>query len=152
MIPWQMAIEGIWKLNNDLWHLIFWPRMRKKKKRKDVKQHVQNCLFSTKISTKHNHYQYLIKYRRTYLLISSWVLPNQMDMHDTILVVLNNFSKYNHFIALSHPFTAKNVAGTFCKEMISLHGMPRPIFSNHEFLFINVFGKDCFGYSKYSYA
>lgn len=41
-----------------------------------------------------------------------------------ILVVVDKFFKYGHFIALSHPFTALKVAKLFLKNIYKLHGMP----------------------------
>ena len=33
--------------------------------------------------------------------------------HDTIMVVVDKFTKYAHFMTLSHPFTPKDVAMVF---------------------------------------
>lgn len=41
---------------------------------------------------------------------------------DTIFVVVDRLSKYAHFIPMSHPFTAKTVATTFIKEVVSYTG------------------------------
>lgn len=43
---------------------------------------------------------------------------------DCIFVVVDRLSKYAHFIPLHHPFSAKQVAGTFTKEVVRLHGIP----------------------------
>jgi hypothetical protein len=50
--------------------------------------------------------------------------------NDTIMVVVDRFSKSTHFLTLTYPFTAKNVADKFVEEIIKLHGMPVSIVSD----------------------
>ena len=49
-----------------------------------------------------------------------------------ILVVVDQLSKYGHFIALKHPYSAKTVVETFVKEVARLHGMLRSIVSDKD--------------------
>jgi hypothetical protein len=51
---------------------------------------------------------------------------------DAILVVVDKFSKYGHFVALSHPFTAASVAKLFMSNIYKLHGMPAGIISGRQ--------------------
>lgn len=44
--------------------------------------------------------------------------------YNCILVVVDKFSKYSHFLALSHPFTALQVAQLFMNNIFKLHGLP----------------------------
>lgn len=48
-------------------------------------------------------------------------LPKEMGV-DTILVVVDRLTKYAHFIASAHPYTTKDVAEVFLKEVVRLHG------------------------------
>jgi len=41
-----------------------------------------------------------------------------------ILSVVDRFSKYCHFIALAHPYTAESVAQAFFADIVCLHGVP----------------------------
>jgi hypothetical protein len=41
-----------------------------------------------------------------------------------ILTVVDRFSKYAHFIALGHPYTAMSVARAFFDGIVRLHGFP----------------------------
>jgi hypothetical protein len=39
-----------------------------------------------------------------------------------IVTVVDRFSKYTHFIVLSHPYTATSVARAFFDDIVRLHG------------------------------
>jgi len=54
---------------------------------------------------------------------------------DVILVVIDKFTKYGHFIAMSHPFTALQVAQTFMDNIYKLHGLPDSIISERDRIF-----------------
>jgi hypothetical protein len=42
----------------------------------------------------------------------------------TIFVIVDRLSKYAHFLAISHPYTAISVAQVFFDNIFKLHGMP----------------------------
>lgn len=44
--------------------------------------------------------------------------------YDTILVVIDKFTKYGQFIPLAHPFTALQVARSYLDHVYKLHGLP----------------------------
>jgi hypothetical protein len=56
-----------------------------------------------------------------------------------ILVVVDKFSKFAHFIPLRHPFTAESVAKLFLDNVYRLHGMPLSIISDRDRVFISKF-------------
>lgn len=60
-----------------------------------------------------------------------------------ILTIVDQFSKYVHFIALSHPYTAATVAQSFF-EVVRLHGFPKSIVSDRDPVFTENIWRDLF--------
>ncbi|XP_020197229.1 uncharacterized protein [Aegilops tauschii subsp. strangulata] len=52
-----------------------------------------------------------------------------------ILTVVDRFSKYAHFIALGHPYTATSIARAFFDGIVRLHGLPSSIVSDRDPVF-----------------
>jgi hypothetical protein len=61
------------------------------------------------------------------------------ESYDTILVVVDQFSKYAHFIPLRHPFTAQIVAHAVFDNVVKLHGLPKTIVCDRDKIFIGHF-------------
>jgi hypothetical protein len=51
------------------------------------------------------------------------------------MMVVDRFSKYGHFIALGHPYSAASVAKAFFNGIIRLHGIPMSIVSDWDPIF-----------------
>ena len=64
--------------------------------------------------------------------------------YDAMLVVVDRLSKYNHFILLKHPYTAKSIADIFVREVICDHGIPTSIVSDCDPLFLSHFRQEIF--------
>jgi hypothetical protein len=54
---------------------------------------------------------------------------------DTIMVVIDNFTKYGHFNPLTHPFSAQQVAQAFLDVVYKMHGLPKGIISDRDKIF-----------------
>jgi len=61
-----------------------------------------------------------------------------------ILTVVDRFSKYAHFIALAHPYSAETVARVFFTEIVRLHGVPSSIVSDRDPVFTSSFWQALF--------
>jgi hypothetical protein len=70
-------------------------------------------------------------------------LPNSYH-YDTILVVIDKFTKYGHFIPCKHPFSAVSIARLFLDNIYRLHGMPKVIISDRDKIFISTFWRQLF--------
>ena len=63
---------------------------------------------------------------------------------DSIMVAVERLTKYAHFLALVHPFIAKEVAQLFVKEVVRLHGFPKAIISDCDPMFLSRFWSELF--------
>lgn len=124
-------MEAIWKHSNNSRQIsigLKWSKMSSLM--------YKHASFSTKISTRpwHRQPQPLPVPTAIWEDISlNFIthLPKSLGF-DAILVVVDCCSKYNHFIVLSHPFTAKSMDSILYKEIIRLHRVPRSIISNRD--------------------
>lgn len=70
-------------------------------------------------------------------------LPN-LHGYNCIMVVVDQFSKYSHFVALKHPFTALGVAKIFMQQIYRLHGLPSSIILDSNKIFLSNLWQELF--------
>jgi hypothetical protein len=125
--------------------VVYWAGMRKK-----IKEFVEACEVCQQ-----NKYQTL----RPGGLLQPLPIPKQiwtdisMDFigglpkvqgTDTIMVVVDRLTKYAHFLPVKHPYTAKDIATLFIKEIVRLHGFPSSIVSDRDKVFLSTFWSELF--------
>jgi hypothetical protein len=74
---------------------------------------------------------------------------SQSNHADCVMVlVVDKFTKYAHFVALKHPFIAASVAKLFLDQIYMLHGMPTSTISDRDRVFTTRFWQELFGLAK----
>jgi hypothetical protein len=63
---------------------------------------------------------------------------------NAILVVVDKFTKFSHFVPLYHPFTTTLVAKLFLDHIYRLHGMLSAIISDRDRVFTSTFWQTLF--------
>jgi hypothetical protein len=66
------------------------------------------------------------------------------DGKNAIMLVVDRFTKYKHFIALSHPFTSQDIAQLFLDHFYKFHGLPAIIIKDRDKIFTSIFWKELF--------
>lgn len=64
--------------------------------------------------------------------------------YNCILVVVDKFLKYSHFIPLAHPFSASQVGTAYIDQVYRLHGLPESLISDRDPVLPVGFGNLCF--------
>ena len=68
-------------------------------------------------------------------------LPCTFRKHDSILLVVDRFSKMAHFLPCSKTFDASKIAKFYFDEIVKLYGLPETIVFDRDVRFMNYFWK-----------
>jgi len=140
--------SGIRVTYNRLKHYFFWPGMKSA-----VREYVQTCSVCQQAKPDRARYPGLLQ--PLPVPSSAWDMASldfveglpRSGNSDTILVVVDKYSKFAHFILLCHPFTAFSVAKAFMDHVYKLHGMPTSLISDRDRVFTSNLWKELFGLS-----
>jgi hypothetical protein len=72
----------------------------------------------------------------------------QSGQYSCILVVVDKFTRYSHFIPLRHPYTASSMTRVFLDQIYKLHGMPLAIISDRDKIFTSKFWQELFSLAQ----
>jgi hypothetical protein len=121
-------------------HVFAWKGMKS-----EVQNYVQTCQVC--LQAKPDRAAYPGKLQPLPIPVEAWHIVS-MDFIEGLpksrsascmFVIVDKFTRYGHFIALSHPFTASSVALAFMNEVYTLHGMPVAIISYRDPIFTSKF-------------
>lgn len=122
-----------------------WPSMKTM-----VKQYVSSCSTCQQAKPDRSKYPGLLQPlpipKQAWEVISmDFVegLPRSANAN-TILVVVDTFSKYSHFLPLLHPFSALKVAQLFMDCVYKLHGLPVSIVTDRDRIFTSRLWQELF--------
>lgn len=137
--------SGITATYNRVKTLFSWSRLKNY-----VQTYVQGCEVCQKAKSEHCKLSGLLQTLPVPLQAWSTVsldfiegLPKS-GKFDTILAVVDKFTKFAKFIALSHPFTALTVAQAFIQNVYEMFGMPRVIISDQDRMFTSALWQELF--------
>jgi hypothetical protein len=72
----------------------------------------------------------------------------QSGMANCIMVVMDKFTKFTHFLPLKRPYKAPVVAKVFMDHVYRLHGLRVSIVSYRDKIFTSTFWKELFNLTK----
>ena len=117
-------------------HLFFWPNMKS-----DIWSLVHSCVICQKAKPDRSKYPGLLQ--PLPVPSAAWDIIS-MDFVEglpvsgsanAILVIIDKFTKYGHFLPLHHPLNAQTVAKLFMGQIYKLHGLPSVIVSERDKIF-----------------
>lgn len=125
--------------------LFAWPHMKK-----DIQDFIHHCTICQQAKSEHIGTPGLLQPLpipdKPWSIISLDFIEGlpKSSRFDTILVIIDKFTKYGHFVPLSHPYTALSVAQVFVDTMYKLHGLPKIIISDRDKIFTSALWQELF--------
>jgi transposase InsO family protein len=125
--------------------LFAWPKLKQ-----TVQSYVQDCSICQQAKSEHVKIPGLLQPlaipQHTWDTISMDFIEGLPNSHGktVILVVIDKFSKYGHFLPMKHPFTALQVAQLFMDQVYKLHGLPKAIVCDRDRIFTSSFWQELF--------
>lgn len=125
--------------------LFAWPKMKKQ-----IKTFVQTCLICQQAKPERVKYPGLLQPLPTpdeawKMVTMDFIegLPTSGSAN-SIMVVVDKFTHYAHFIPLHHPFTAAKVAAAYLDNVFKLHSLPEVMISDRDPIFASKFWQELF--------
>ncbi|KAL5540682.1 hypothetical protein UlMin_043334 [Ulmus minor] len=134
---------GTTKMYRDLKEKFWWPGMKR-----SIAEYVSRCLTCQKIKAEHQRPAGELQS----LEIPEWKweqiamdfvvgLPKTTKGHDSIWVIIDRLTKSAHFISVRTTNTMEQLAETYIREIVRLHGIPKSIVSDRDSKFTSTFWK-----------
>jgi hypothetical protein len=125
--------------------LFSWPKMKE-----DIMKYVRQCSVCQQAKAEHIRIPGLLnplpiptEAWNTISLDFVEGLP-KLGSYNCILVVIDKYTKYGHFLPLSHPYSALTVAQKFVDNIYRLHGLPSVIISDRDPVFTSKLWQELF--------
>lgn len=137
--------SGIPVTYSKLKQYFFWPAMKS-----SIQQYIQACGICQQAKPDRARYPGLLQ--PLPVLDSAWQMVSldfveglpRSGSYNSILVVVDKFSKFAHFIPLRHPFTALSVAKAYMDNVYKLHGLPLSLVSDRDRVFTSKLWQELF--------
>jgi hypothetical protein len=123
--------------------MFYWPGMKE-----EVHKYVQSCQICQMTKPELIHTPGLLQPlpipESTWTSISMDFITGlpKSEGKEVIMVVVDRFTKYSHFIPLSHPYRAADVAQSFLDHVYKLHGLPSSLITDRDPIFTSRFWKE----------
>lgn len=123
--------------------MFYWPGMKE-----EVHQYVQSCQICQMTKPELIHTPGLLQPlpipEEAWTSISMDFITGlpKSEGKEVIMVVVDRFTKYSHFIPLSHPYRAADVAQSFLDHVYKLHGLPSSLITDRDPIFTSRFWKE----------
>lgn len=145
LVAWGRGAQWYYCNIHKVKSLFSWPNMKQ-----DIQQYISKCQVCCQAKTEHCRLPVLLQplpvpSQAWHTISLDFIegLPKS-NSWDTILVVIDKFSKYDHFIPLSHPYTTLSVAQVFINNVYKLYGLPSFIISDRGRIFASTLWKELF--------